>query len=354
MKKVLLLSTGGTIGQVHDKDNITHDAGAATAETFRAVLDHLAKTFGLQLSAKVCLNKDSSNIIMDDWKTIVNAIVEEYDNYDAFIVTHGTNTMGYTCAAVSWSIGNLGKPVAFTGAQVSYGIAGSDTVTNLENTLRAFAERPDLVGVFLVFGSKIITGTRVKKRTEFDYDAFKTFGRGADLAHLGNSIQVNEAALAHHIKHLGTRSKTRSGLDIKANFSTNILSLTEFPGLCGDHIINATKAGIQGFILRGFGAGDPNVAEPDAKYPSLRKAFEFLRQAKIPIVVTTQAPDGVASMAINTPGVLAHKLGAIPAWDMSMESMVTKLSWLIGNGATYEQIQKLFVTSLRGEIDPGK
>ncbi len=76
-----------------------------------------------------------------------------------------------------------------------------------------------------------------------------------------------------------------------------------------------------------------------------------MQEKQIPIVVTTQAPDGLASMKINEPGQLALELGAIPAWDMSMESMVTKLSWLLGNGYTYQEIQKEMMTSLRGEIE---
>ncbi len=76
-----------------------------------------------------------------------------------------------------------------------------------------------------------------------------------------------------------------------------------------------------------------------------------MQEKQIPIVVTTQASDGLASMKINEPGQLALELGAIPAWDMSMESMVTKLSWLLGNGYTYQEIQKEMMTSLRGEIE---
>lgn len=93
------------------------------------------------------------------------------------------------------------------------------------------------------------------------------------------------------------------------------------------------------------------MAPDGATYPSLREAFVYLQEHKIPIVVTTQAPDGVASMSVNEPGILAKELGAIPAWDMSMETMVTKLSWLIACGYSYEDIQELMITSFRGEID---
>jgi len=150
---------------------------------------------------------------------------------------------------------------------------------------------------------------------------------------------------------LGIHSKIRAGLDIKNNFDTNIVSLTEFPGLKSEIFIKLVDTGVKGFILRGTGAGDLNVAKEGADYPNLRDALKYLQEKRIPIVVTTQAPDGVASMSVNEPGILAKELGAIPAWDMSMESMVTKLSWLLGNGFDYDGIQKLMLTPFRGEID---
>jgi L-asparaginase len=331
---------------------VTTNENAFKADTFSGVLNRIKDKFNIAaIDAKAIANKDSSNMIMSDWSIIVDAIINNYDEYDAFIVTHGTNTMGYTTAAVSFAIGNLGKAVAFTGAQVSYSIPGSDSVVNLENIVRVITERPELVGVFMVFGSKIITGTRVKKRTEFDYDAFKTFGRGADIGLIGNSIVFNENSLKNHLKFQGTKSKTRKGLDVKNTFDSNIMSLTEFPGLMASHVIALAKDNVKGFVFRATGAGDPNVAPVEADYQNLRPMFEYLRDTKIPIVVTTQAPDGVASMALNTPGILARQLGAIPAFDTSMESMISKLAWLIGQGKTYPEIQKLMLTSLRGEID---
>jgi L-asparaginase len=283
---------------------------------------------------------------MSDWTVLIDSLAADYENYDGFIVAHGTNTMGYTCSAVSFALNNLDNPVIFTGSQVSFNIPGSDAVTNLDNILRIISEKRGLAGVFCLFGSKLISGTRVKKKTEFDYDAFKTFGRVPNIANIGNSIEFNEAALASHMSFLGDANKS---LEVKSKFDNNIVSLTEFPGLSSEVFINLVKAGIRGFILRATGAGDPNVST-SKDYANLYDAFAYLREKQVPIVVTTQAPDGVASMKINEPGQLALSLGAIPAWDMSMESMVAKLAWLLGNGYGYEDIRRLMVTSLRGEI----
>lgn len=353
MKKILVISTGGTISQEHTDEGVAvSNENAFKGNTFADILSSFKSKLHIEVIDSITImNKDSSNMISKDWELIVKSIYDNYDNYDAFIVTHGTNTMGYVAAAVSYALGNLGKPIVFTGSQVSYGIPGTDSVMNLENILRVIIEKEELVGVFLIFGSKIITGTRIKKKTEFDYDAFKTFGRLPDIGYLGNSIIFNEHSLNMHLSYLGTKSKTKTGLDVKNNFDNNIISLTEFPGLKSEYIIKLAESGVKGFILRATGAGDPNVAPINADYPNLREAFAYLQEHKIPIVVTTQAPDGVSSMSVNEPGILAKELGAIPAWDMSMETMVTKLSWLIANDYSYEEIQKLMVTSFRGEID---
>jgi L-asparaginase len=344
--KTLLITTGGTISQQHVDGVAVSDDSAFTGDDFIRAINNTADKLGVDLETKPVLNKDSSNMIMSDWTAIAEAIAADYDNFDGFIVSHGTNTMGYSCSAISFALNNVSKPIIFTGSQVSYGIPGSDAVTNLDNILRIMSEGHNLAGVFCLFGSKLITSTRVKKKTEFDYDAFKTFGRIPDIALIGNSIQFNESALASHMSFLGDASLP---LEIKPDFDNNIVSLTEFPGLSSEVFVNLAKSGVKGFILRATGAGDPNVSD-STDYANLRDAFVYLRDNKIPIVITTQAPDGVASMKVNEPGQLALSLGAIPAWDMSMESMVAKLAWLIGNGHSHEEIQRLMITSLRGEI----
>ena len=231
-KKILIISTGGTISQIHTQKGIAiSNAKSFKGDTFSNILNNFKEELNIDvIDSRTILNKDSSNIVPEDWNKIIDTIVEEYDNYTAFIVTHGTNTMGYTCSAISFAIENLGKPIIFTGSQVSYGMIGTDAIMNLENALRIIADdNCKLAGVCCVFGSKVITGTRVKKKTEFDYDAFKTFGRVLDIAKIGNSIIYNEEELKKHLSFLGSKSKLKSGLIIKDKFDTNIVSLTEFP-----------------------------------------------------------------------------------------------------------------------------
>lgn len=134
---------------------------------------------------------DSSDIEPQVWSDLAATINERYDDYDSFIITHGTNTLGYTCAALSFALVNPAKPIILTGSQVAAGLPGWDGATNLENALRVATwprSRNPLRAVLAVFGSHIVAGTRVQKDTEFAYDAFKSYGT-ASLGRIGRIIR---------------------------------------------------------------------------------------------------------------------------------------------------------------------
>ena len=361
--KIMVITTGGTIAQQHDEFDRTIQQ--ETSSPFKECIEDIVKRLN-EIGAKKkethfidevlieeLLNKDSSNIVSEDWIVLINKIVAEYDNYKAFVITHGTNTLGYTSAALSFALGRLGKPVVLTGSQVSFGEPGSDAQMNLENAIRiASYNKVNLWGVMVVFGSKIINGTRVKKMTEYDYDAFKAFGAGKLIGTIGNSVRIDEEALGAHKNNWKNPAKSRDELEVTNYFDMRIASFTEYPGMSSDifKVLVEGESNIKGFVLRATGAGDPNVAEAGAIYENLRKGFDYLRRKKIPIIVTTQAPDGIASMDINTPGKEARKLGAIPAHDMSMESMTVKLAWLLGIGLPYDEIRRRMGEAIHGEI----
>lgn len=350
-KKLLLISTGGTISQNRDPLGIGQlvDKGAeALSEELRGTADRLE----VAIVPKQIIDKDSSNIVPDDWNLMVDTIVENYESYDGFVITHGTNTLGYTSAALTFALGNLGKPVVLTGSQVPYGEPGSDAVLNLQNAIRVANEGERLVGVVAVFGSHIVTGVRVKKRTEFAYDAFTTFSSNGSIGRIGRELSWNVPLLTKHNAFMNPIARKKVQLDIRPTFDLNIVSLTEFPGLRSQVFRTLVEAGAKGFIYRAAGAGDPNVAPVGADFANLREGFEYLCKKEIPIVVTTQAAEGVASMDVNEPGRLASELGAIPAWDMSMEAMTVKLAWLLGRRFPYSEMKTSMLHSYRGEIDP--
>lgn len=352
-KRILIIFTGGTIAGNVAKSSVSETV-KSSPDDFMSELGRsigiIRKNWNIVIAPEIVelYNTDSSNVMPENWAMIIDKIVETYDAFDAFLILHGTNTMGYSTAALSFALQNINKPVIFTGAQVPLGFLGTDATTNLVNALRlcVWGYHP-IKGVMAVFGSKIITGTRVKKGTDFDYDPFNAFQTGS-LGQIGRYIRLDEAALQKHIAYLSKffplaiQSRV---LNVKSKFDTSkIISLTEFPGMDTNIFKLLVEGnGAKAFIFRAFGAGDPNIIH----YPS----FEYLKEKQIPIVVTTQAANGVASFQVNESGrYLKDNDLAIPAYDMSMECMVTKLGWLLAQNLTYEQIKSMFLTDLHGEV----
>jgi L-asparaginase len=364
--KLLLISTGGTIaGQVaaDKKDDQEIRTSDEFSEMIKPTLSSLKNKWDVDVEIEhhpltynsEIIEVDSSDILPEYWMEMVKVIKKNYGDYHSFIITHGTNTLAYTCAALSFAIVNPNKPIILTGSQVPAGMPGSDALTNLNNALRVAVwprEENKIRGVLAVFGSHIITGTRVKKDTEFDYDAFKSFSIGS-VGRIGRIININETNLKKHLSYLHTglypEAKEAKDFRCENDFDMRIASLTEFPGMSSDIFKSLVENNdIKGFILRAFGAGDPCTKH--------RSAFEFLKSKQIPIVITTQAPNGNSNFQVNEPGqYLKENDLAIPAYDMSIESQTVKLAWLLAKKnkgeLNYSQICKEMVHDIRGEIN---
>ena len=352
-KRVLVIFTGGTVAGNVAVSNVSQNT-KSDPNSFMTILENsvdiLKKNWHIEITPSISelLNVDSSNMQPENWTMIISEIQKKYDDFDAFIILHGTNTMGYTASALTFALENINKPVILTGAQVPLGYLGTDSVTNLVNSLRmAVWGYHEVKGVMAVFGSQIITGSRVKKGTDFDYDPFRAFQTGS-LGNIGRFMRINESALKKHIaylskyKALAIQSRV---LSVKKYFNTKcIASLTEFPGMSVDIFKSLVEDNdIKAFIFRSFGAGDPSS--------HLFPAFEYLKKKKIPIVVTTQAPSGISNFQVNETGqyLREHDL-AIPAYDMSIESMTVKLSWLLGQKMKYDDVKQKMVEDMHGEI----
>lgn len=367
--RMLLITTGGTIaGQVADDDNRSKGAadeeerGRQNAADFLkmigSTIDYLLREKDIDLDIKTfeLCDVDSSDITPDTWQQLIQKIYDEYDNFDSFVITHGTNTLGYTCAALTFAIANSDKPIVVTGSQVPADRPGTDALSNLQNAIRVAVWRDDdervMRGVIAVFGSHIISGTRVKKETEFDYDAFQQF-QSASIGRIGRIIKIDTENLKKHIEYLETkkyrRAKRQANLIVSKDFDSNIASLTEFPGMDPRIFMTLVEHNeIRGFILRAFGAGDP--AE------TLQPGFKYLKTHEIPIVVTTQAPKGNSNFQVNKPGQwLRENNMAIPAYDMSIEAQTAKLSWLLAKQSaenlSYDEVCARMIDDMRGEIN---
>lgn len=276
-------------------------------------------------------NIDSTNINHTIWEKIVDVISANYKKYDGFLITHGTNTLGYTSSALSFALPNIGKPVILTGSQIPAAEVHSDARNNLVNSIRVATM--DLAGVFIVFGSKIILGCRAKKVSEADLEAFKTF-QDSDFGEIRVNMKINKSCNQKHNKKLIVRN----------GFDDNIVCLTLIPGLKSEHLNSLMNNGVKGFVFRAFGSGD---------IPSqLFSALAYAKEKKVPVLATTQCPTGVTALGLNEIGRQSLEYGVIQVFDMSMEAMSTKLMWAIKHKIPYSRIKQFIQTNLVGEIKP--
>ncbi len=359
--KILLISTGGAIAGevVANKQDLKYaiDKAGHLSKFIKDTLVYIENNEGINLIIELqeysCIG--SSDMTPNNWIDLANIIYKQYDDYDSFVITHGTNTLGYTCAALSFAFTNNAKPIVLTGSQVPIGVPGSDAKINLENAIRiACWKSIPIYGVIAVFGSSIISGTRVTKSNEFDNDAFQTFNTGS-LGRICRIIEINQPNLIAHNEYWNQKdsiyplARIKNRLRVDNRFLCDILSLTELPGMNPNifkKLVNILK--IKGFILRTFGSGDPST--------SLIDNLKFLKEEKIPIVITTQTPNANTNMQVNEPGkyILENGLG-IPAFDMTMEAQITKLAWFLAKmetkEITYDQLCKEMELNIRGELN---
>lgn len=349
-KSILIITTGGTISQtkVDGVFNIdkTKD-GNCLSEQIKKKMDELNLR-----KIDICdiFQLDSSNITPLYWKKIIDQLIINYDIYDAFVILHGTDTLSYTCAALSYAMTNIAKPVVLTGAQIPFGVAGSDAESNLENAIRvATQDDIKLKGVICVFGSHIITGTRVKKISEFSYDAFENFNC-CDLGRIGTKLEFNDMEVCNHNDKYGDATKTQDLIVLPEFAMDKIAVLNEFPGLNKEYFKILVDYGVKGIILRSYAGGNSNVGEDSDIFENLRQAYEYMSEKEIPLAIISQPFQGKTTMNDYKPGILAKELGGIPAYDMSTEALTVKLGWLIGQKLSYKEIRNKLLKNIRNEI----
>ena len=317
------------------------------------------------LDVKILFDVDSTEVCPAHWGRVINCIIENYDDYDGFIVTHGTNTLAYTASALTFGLPHLGKPVVMTGANLPLGLPFSDAALNASYALllvqKLISEGHG--GVVAVFVSHVMPGPRVKKASGTEFEAFRTFN-AADIGQMRpKEVLLYESEFEKYVTNNDADSEWPGKVCAKDKKELRATSHTDFRAMISSHTFHPgddpepylavikmleterIENGLRGaLIIRAVGDGDVSKLIQE-------KVFSKAKEFKIPIVVTTQEPGGTSSLTGNkqSEGVV-EKFGVIPALDMSIETMVVKLRYLLAKGLTYEQIQKEFIKSYHGEI----
>lgn len=311
MKKILMLGTGGTIACVPSADGLVPQLDGAALLRLVPQLDGLCR-----IDCKQIMNLDSSNLEPRHWQQMAQAVAQDYDAYDGIVITHGTDTMAYSAAALSQMLQNCRKPVIFTGAQLPMQAVGSDAPANV---LLAFtAACSDVQGVCLAFGRQLIHGSCAKKLYTQSFDGFGSINR-QPLAIFANGVLLWQ-----------TQQRRGGGwgsgeFSINTKLETKVAVIKILPSTTPDILDFYLNQGYKGLIIEGFGAGGvPNGG--NNWLPQLQKAL----QAGVKIICASQCLYDGVHLDTYPIGVLAQRLGAQSAGAATIEAAAVKLMWELG------------------------
>lgn len=341
MKKVLVIGYGGTIVMVVDSEK----KSVRPADNINDVLQLLPNLAEVaDVSMDILSNKDSTNVAAPDWTRIAMHIHDRYDEFDAFVITHGTNTLAYTASALTIAMGDkLSKPIVLTGSQLPLTVYGNDARFNFENAIKTavVAAEEQVSEVMIVFSDTILRGCRSVKVSESSFRAFESPAFPA----IGSITSTGIHFHPHAKRHEGTAKP-----DLHPHFNTDVVSIDLTPGQKPSMIEALVKSGhCKGVILKSHGAGSVPTEGDLSFLPFIKKTTQ---DYKIPVIVSTKFLGGNAYKEINDEcAVLAIEAGAIPGMDLTDVMTEVKLMWILAQGTFSEdEIRNKMTTSYVGEV----
>lgn len=334
---LLVIYTGGTIGMIQNPAT-----GALSPFNFNDIYDQMPvlKNFGYQIdfhSFEPLV--DSSNMKPAFWIKLARLIEEKYEIYDGFVVLHGSDTMAYSASALSFMLENLNKPVVFTGSQLPMGVIRTDGRENFLAAIEIAAARiedlPVVPEVCIYFENHLMRGNRTTKFNAEHFNAFVS-GNFPLLAEVGVHIKYNKANI---LKPNFRKLKIHTKLD----YNVSILKL--FPGL-SESAVKATLSipGLKALILETFGSG--NAPTDDWFIDALETAINN----GLIIFNVTQCKSGSVELGRYETSIELQRIGVIGGYDITTESALAKLMYLIGQGFSRDEVIQLLQSSLRGEM----
>jgi L-asparaginase len=335
---ILIIYTGGTIGMVHDPES-----GSLIPIDFRHVTDHVPelRKLGFDIhSISFDPVKDSSNIDPDTWVRMAEIIENSYNDFDGFVILHGTDTMAYSASALSFMLENLSKPVIFTGSQLPIGLLRTDGRENLITAIEIAAalenKMPAVPEVCIYFDNKLTRGNRTTKLNAEHFDAFDS-PNCHPLADVGLHLRYSRDLIRY--------PDLNKKLKVYKKFDTNVGILKLFPGI-NRNLVQAildTKD-LRGLIIETYGSGNAPTYEW-----FLNDLIRFIDKGGI-IYNVTQCHGGSVEMGLYETSRRMLDAGVVSGNDITSEASVTKLMYLLGRYSGKEIVVENLKKSMAGEI----
>ncbi|MEQ3514270.1 asparaginase [Pseudoalteromonas sp. BZB3] len=331
-KKIYIAYTGGTIGMKQSSRGYVPVAGYLT-ETVKNNAEFTREEMPLFDIHEYCPLIDSSDMSPHHWQLIADDIKAKYDQYDGFVVLHGTDTMAYTASALSFMFENLTKPVIVTGSQIPLSQLRSDGQVNLLNAMYLAANYP-IAEVSLFFNNQLFRGNRATKAHADGFNAFASPNL-SPLAQSGINIQLIEGKLSPYVEQ---------ALQVTSVKSQKIAILYLYPGISAEIVKSVITEDVKGLILLSFGVGNA---------PQQPEFLEILKNATdngTVIVNLTQCIQGQVNMGGYATGNALLNCGVLSGYDMTLEACLTKLHYLFSQNLELETVRHLMQDNLRGEL----
>ena len=329
-KKILLIATGGTIAYRHTEKGLSPQISGRELLTFIPE----AKAF-CRIDVIQPFSLDSTNVNWKQWLILADLLHDHYDEYDGFVVCHGTDTMAYTAAALSYLIQHSAKPIVITGAQRPIDLPDTDARTNLLDSVR-FASDARAHDVCIVFGGMVIAGTRAKKERTKSYDAF-------------SSINYPPIAVIQDkriIFYIDDKEQDNVPVSFSSRINPKVFLYRMIPGSDGN-ILDVLMDKYDALIIESFGVG----GIPDYGDGSFREAIRKWTCAGKEVVMATQVPNEGSDMSVYEVGHAVKNAYTIPeSYDMTLEAVIAKTMWILGKTQDRKEFRELFYTSINHDL----
>ena len=337
--RVLLIYTGGTIGM-----DFNPETGALEPLDFNHLIQRMPEFAALPVAIDVHQFQhpiDSSDKNPQLWRRIVEIIVGHYDGYDGFVILHGTDTMAFTAAALSFMLENLTKPVILTGSQLPIGQLRTDGRENLITSIEIAAARradgtPHVPEVCIYFSGKLLRGNRSTKINSEGFNAFDSFNY-PHLADAGVNIVYHDDLIL--------RPDYERPMTPHFAMDANVIVFTLFPGIPEQMVRHLFEAPhLRAIVMRTYGSGNA------PQLPWLKHLLTEASARGIVIINITQCAAGPVEMRRYSGGFLLQSTGVVSGYDGTVECAIAKLMHLLGHSTDAAYVREQMKYPLCGEI----